>query len=69
MVLCLPVCLLPCRELTPLGHLRNFDYAYQGAQEIYAPDAQVLLPGDSLTVQVGVHVERGTCMQECCQLG
>lgn len=41
-----------CRELTPLGHLRSFDYAYQNNQEIFAPDAKVLLPGDSLSLQV-----------------
>lgn len=40
------------RELTPLGHLRSFDYGYQNTQDIYAPDAKVLLPGDALTVQV-----------------
>lgn len=50
-----------CRELTPLGHLRNF--VYQGAQDIYAPDAKVLLPGDSLTVQVCcVHVHVHACL-------
>lgn len=24
-----------CRELTPLGHLRSFDYAYQNNLEIF----------------------------------
>lgn len=46
---------MPSRELTPLGHIHNFDYAYQSNQDIFAPDAKVLLPGDSLTVQVRQH--------------
>jgi hypothetical protein len=41
-----------CRELTPLGHLRAYEYGYAVRQDIYAPDGQILLPGDSLTVQV-----------------
>lgn len=49
---CNGVACLQCRELTPLGHLRSFDYAYQSTQDIYAPDAKILLPGDSLSLQV-----------------
>lgn len=38
------------KELPPIGQLRAFDYAYQGATPI-APDTDTLQPGDELSLQ------------------
>eukprot|EP00882_Tetradesmus_deserticola_P022504 GHRQ01024421.1.p1 GENE.GHRQ01024421.1~~GHRQ01024421.1.p1 ORF type:complete len:160 (+),score=77.08 GHRQ01024421.1:1283-1762(+) len=37
-------------ELSPVGQLRMFDYAFQGNTPIN-PEARTLLPGDTLTLQ------------------
>lgn len=53
-VCCPAFSVFPHRELTPLGHLRAFDYQFQNNLDIYAPDAKVLLPGGALSLQVWV---------------